>query len=416
MKLSYSDAQHTYYLDGKRCRSVTTVAKIPDDTFSLDQWRKRQVAIGLAMSPELVERVAAHFDDKDTLNRICEEAMQTAKAHEAADRGTAFHRITERVDLDQQIIETPASKAIREAWLTALDLAGLEIVPEYVERIVAYPDRLLCGKFDRIARRKIDGRYVVLDLKTGSSAVRYPHAIAVQLALYANAPVMAAPLPNSGGTTEKFEDLPELDRTVGYVVHMPTPESVEIVGIDIEAGWQIAQTICFPTLHWRKRSDLIFPLTTISTTEADDGVSGGDHVRGARSDDTTRTPASAKQTRRRARAALEQPGTPENHAVPAEHRYSWLRARLQHIAKHDLDTGVMAEIAANWPAGVPTLKQPGQTDEQFDRIMELFDAAEAKHSVPFGPRLADFIPAEPIYKILEAFPGSTIDLGTVRAA
>ena len=41
MHLKYNDRQHAYWLDGSRCKGVTTVAKIPDDTYNLDQWRKR---------------------------------------------------------------------------------------------------------------------------------------------------------------------------------------------------------------------------------------------------------------------------------------------------------------------------------------------------------------------------------------
>ena len=80
MRLKYDDKWHSYWLDGRRCKCVTTVAKIPDDTYSLDQWRKRQVAIGMAMSPPLVERAAAHFDERDKVDEVAEEAMLVAKS------------------------------------------------------------------------------------------------------------------------------------------------------------------------------------------------------------------------------------------------------------------------------------------------------------------------------------------------
>jgi hypothetical protein len=80
MKLKYNDEQHAYWLDGKRCKSVTTVAKIPDDLYRLQMWEKRQVAIGLATSHDLLEAVAAHVDDDDYLNGLCEKAKELAGA------------------------------------------------------------------------------------------------------------------------------------------------------------------------------------------------------------------------------------------------------------------------------------------------------------------------------------------------
>src|SRR5918995_2258557 len=187
VKKKPADRQHAYWLNDRRCKSITTVAKIPDNTYALEQWRKRMVALGMAMSPPLVEQAAAHFDDRDRLDQIAEAAMRVAKAHEAGERGTALHRIAERVDLDLDWIETPTSLKLRADWLAALEHAELEIVPELVERIVVYPEHMLCGRFDRICRRK-NGSLVMVDLKTGEQAIKYPHTMAIQLGLYAYAP------------------------------------------------------------------------------------------------------------------------------------------------------------------------------------------------------------------------------------
>jgi hypothetical protein len=274
VQLKYNDRQHAYWIDGKRCKGVTGLASIPDEKFALDQWRKRQVALGMALSPALVERAAVAYDDKEALNAIAEEALVAAKSHDARDRGTAAHRITERIDLDLLVVDTPLARAVQAAWKKALDDAGLEIVPEYVERIVCYPDRLIAGRFDRIARRKFDGTLVILDLKTGAGAIKYPHSVAIQLALYANAPLLAGPVPGDGGTTDEFTELPALSKSVGYVVHMPTDESVEVHPIDIAAGWEAAQQIVFPTLEWRARRDLVGtkPRATAATAPLTDNI------------------------------------------------------------------------------------------------------------------------------------------------
>jgi len=337
MKLSYNDRQHAYWLDGKRCKGVTTVAKIPDDTFGLEKWKARQVVIGMASSPPLVDRAAAHFDERDKIDDIAEEAMVAAKAHEASGRGTAAHRITERVDLGLDWIDTPQARAIRQQWTAALDHAGLDIVPELVERIVVYPDELVAGRFDRIARRRSDGRLVVVDVKTGENAVKYPHSTCVQLALYANGPLLAGPLERHGTSesTEVFEPMPDgLDRSVGVIVYLPPEGPAKVYELDLTAGWEAATGICFPTIAWRKRGRLITELAA--------------------------------------------PALP---AVAPSERVGWLRQRVVAL----VDAGHKGEVAASWPAGVPTLKQGGLTDADIDQVALTLDQLEAEHGIPFGP-------------------------------
>lgn len=252
MKLKYNDKVHGYWLDGKRCRGVSTCAKIPDDTFALDQWRKRQVAIGLAMKPSLLESVAAHHNDRSKLDLLCEEAMTAAGASDAAEAGTAAHRVTERMDSDEEIIWTPAARRTANQWKAVLEHGGIDIVTDLVERVVVYPEWRLCGKFDRVGRRRSDGRLVAIDLKTGESAVRYPHAVATQLALYANAPLLAGEWDGLDGETEHFEPLPaDLDREVGYMIHLPADDDASIYAVNLKLGWKCVQEVIFPTLAWR---------------------------------------------------------------------------------------------------------------------------------------------------------------------
>jgi len=326
VKLSYTDSTHAYYLDGKRCKSISAVAKIPDDSFSLDAWRKRQILIGVATQPSLVEQAAAHFDDRKQLDRIAEEAMQAARSHDAANRGTAAHRITERVDLNELILDSPQARAVAAAWTRALEIAGLEVVPELVERIVVYPDRLIAGRFDRFFRRKTDGRIVAGDLKTGVNAVKYPHACAVQLWLYANAPLMAGPVPRAGGTTTRFEPLPDMDRTVGYVIHMPTDNEVDVLGVDLTAA-EAGVECCFKVLEWRKTESLMIPVTEIPVDRAE-----------------------------------------------------WITGRLGEIAK--LGAEAKAMVALTWPPGV-TVKPPWSSDE-IDQLDKVLADIEGVYEMPFG--------------------------------
>jgi hypothetical protein len=282
-RLSFSSKAHAYWLTtddsdkAKRTKGVTTLAKVLEDNYSITQWLKRNVAAGMGMRPDLVERAAAHYDDRDELDGIAEEALTAAKAHEAAARGTAVHRITERIDLEQMIVDSPIARQVQAAYANALADAGLEVIPDYVERAVVYPDVPLAGTFDRIFRRKLDGALVLGDIKTGARALQYPHAIAIQLALYANAPWLAGKLSDKG-VTETFSAMPGVDKRNAYIVAMPGDdlENVQVRPVDIAAGWEAASKLVFPILEWRARTDLVRdqPIATASLTPHTDSIKG----------------------------------------------------------------------------------------------------------------------------------------------
>lgn len=345
MKLTYNDKQHAYWLDGKRCKGVTGVAAYPQDRYSIEQWRARMIVSGMAQSPPLVHRAQAHFDEREHLEAIAEEALNIAKANEAAGRGTANHRIAERVDLGLTVIETEESGAVIEAWRNALDEIGVDIVPELIERIVIYPDLLIAGRFDRIGRYRHSGRHVSVDIKTGANAnaIRYPHSVAIQLALYANAPLMAGPLqPGKNGTdwTDQFEPLPEdLHRDHGIVIYLPPEGPAQCPRVNIAAGWEAAQQICFPTIAWRNRKDLIeFGIQTV--------IDPGEFV------------------------------------IPDAH--IWLGERVQSIKA----AGYGTQLALLWSAhaDIPTFPKGGpRTKTEFDVIVGLCDKVEAENQIPFGP-------------------------------
>lgn len=344
MKLSYRDKGHAYYFTpdptaekpdpkSRRCKSVTAVAKVGDDTYSLDKWGKRQVALGMALDEgHLRERAAAHYDDRDQLDDIAEEAMTKAKSHEKAAKGTAAHRITERVDLGETVIQTPFSKAVSEAWQRALKDARLEILPEFIERIVIFPELYIAGRFDRFVKVKGTGKIACLDLKTGANAVKYPHSIARQLATYVNAPLLAGPIPGSGGETEQFEALPaKLDRKWGYVVHL-TDDKVEVVKIDIAAGWKNVKDSVFPMLAFRDNKSLVEPVA--------------------------------------AQEILVGPASPD--------RVAWIRGRLADLKTID---GAPAAVISRWPAGVSP--KPPWTDGEVDAIDACLESVEKDKSAGF---------------------------------
>jgi hypothetical protein len=296
------------------------------------------------------------------------------------------------------MIETELSRAVGAAWSKALDLAGLEIVPELIERIVVYPERRIAGRFDRIVRRKVDGRHAILDLKSGKSAIDYPHSLAIQLAGYSNAPLMAI-LAEDETSTENFEPLPDMDLDLGYVIHLPSPEKVAVFGVDLTVARKVLLDVCFATLEWRERKDIIVPCVEVPVEGVEPPPEKLAKVTTKR-DRPLKVDPEKVAAERRARL-IEQPG---NHTTPIDARRAWLKARLQHMLKDlpNLDT----VITGNWPADTPSIGKAN--DEQLDSINELFNELSAENEIPFGPALADFIWADSsldIEKLAAVFGG-----------
>lgn len=252
-KLVYNDAAHSYMLNGRRVKSVTAVAKIVPDSYALEQWRKRQVAIGLMLEPRLAERIAVDPENRETVDRVCEEAMMLAGAHHAANRGTQRHRASELADTGGPLL-TDQQRADADAWRRTLDKHGVEILPGTVEGFAIWPDHGIAGRFDRFARR--NGRPPqILDLKSGENAVRYPQGTAVQLALYARAPLISARINVTGDrstVTEWTTPPADLDHDHGLVVLLGDDMEVgELWEIDLRGGWRGAQ-LALSLVDWRR--------------------------------------------------------------------------------------------------------------------------------------------------------------------
>lgn len=270
-KLVYNDAAHAYTLNGRRCKSVTTVAKIAPDSWALEQWRKRQVAIGMMLEPRLAERIAVDPENRETVDAVCGEALMLAGAHQAAHRGTQRHRASELADTGGTLL-TDQQRDDAEAWRRTIEHHGIEIDRNLIEGFAIYPDHTVSGRFDRIAR--YGGRHVVVDLKSGENAVKYPQSTAVQLALYAHAPLISAGIDVSGDrstVTEWVAPPADLDLSTAYVVLLSDGMDIgELWEIDIKYGWFGAQH-ALSIVDWRKGhrygSDLARPVKPV--TEAD---------------------------------------------------------------------------------------------------------------------------------------------------
>jgi hypothetical protein len=254
-KVVYNDFRHTYYMDGVRARGASTVAKIPTDTFTLDLWVKRMVAAGMALDPNLIERIAVDPENKALGDAVAEDALRAAKAHLKADRGTQMHKVLELVLLNQlDRLLTAQQRADADVLRRTLDRYKLTPHDGMAEQFIAWPFHVVGGRFDCILCCP-DGRLVLTDLKSGPNAVAYPQSTACQLALYARAPWMSDGMEVDGDKTiiTKWRKMPErLDRSNAYVLLVKPDDTVGTLHeIDIEYGWAGAQ-IALEIVTWRK--------------------------------------------------------------------------------------------------------------------------------------------------------------------
>jgi len=237
--------------DGKRVtyRRCTTYIGVLDDKFKLGQWQQRMVALGLADRPDYLLGVAAHRDDKDKLNSLCEEAATAAKAHAAADIGTAVHKLSHTIDRGQDPGIIPQAY---QGDLAAYKKATAGIQWLAIERGVLIDDMKVHGTPDRVGRLP-DGRVVIADLKTGSLDFSI-NEISMQLAMYAHANMFY-----DHATRSRVPVIEGIDQSVAVVIHLPAGSGkCELLEVDIAAGWEGVQ-VAAQVWEWRSRKNLARP-------------------------------------------------------------------------------------------------------------------------------------------------------------
>lgn len=230
----------------------TTYVDCLDDKFNLQQWEKRNVAIGLADRPDLVLAVAAHREDKKELNAITAKAQEAAQASAAATRGTALHALCEQRDRGRLHGSVPAAY---QADLDAYHLATRMLRHTEIEQFGVLDDLKVAGTWDRLSAIQDQGELIIGDIKTGSiewGALK----IAMQLAIYAHA------VPYNPATGERMPRTEPVNQQRAIVIHLPAGTGTCILYyIDIEAGWEAVQ-LAGQVREWRSRKGWLTPVAT----------------------------------------------------------------------------------------------------------------------------------------------------------
>jgi hypothetical protein len=247
---------------------ATTFAKTISDTYTLNMWGRRMAIKGLTMREDLYALAAATpLEDRDTLNDIAERCAETAGSKSAAALGTALHGFTEQHDRGEKPNVPAKWQPDVKAYVAALSEHGIEVVPNLIERVVIVPRFGVAGKFDRVYRVTRDcevrlgdevftleaGTLIMGDLKTGRTLEYAWGEIVVQLWLYANAEAIF------DRKTRKYEPMPEIDKRVAVVVHLPVGQHMATVfDLNLALGEQAA-SLCATVREWRKVKGLAVP-------------------------------------------------------------------------------------------------------------------------------------------------------------
>lgn len=256
------------YKNGRRkgWTRVTTFNKAASDSKALNDWGKRNVLLGAARAPKIVDRAygKTHADAKE-LNRLVTELEEIAGAKVSADHGTEIHEITERWDGGQLEPDSipPRYREALELYAAELQRAGLEPVRGLIERTTCVLDfGGVAGTLDRVYRHRASGRYVIGDVKTGKTLSYGRNENESQLAIYARGVNRHGVFDWNTRTWQTLADVVGEPITVseewGVVIHLPVQGehagTCRTVTMDLTEGWQHAR-LCAEVRARRDREE-----------------------------------------------------------------------------------------------------------------------------------------------------------------
>jgi len=245
----------------KSWQRVTTFVALSADTYHLERWQERNVALGVAGFNANQLFHLAQMDvkaDKAKLDAIVQRAKEEAGAFKAADRGTELHKSSEDADFagswqdPYSILQvTPDDRPQIQLYLDTLRMHGLEVAylgdgTPCIERVTASQKYEVAGKLDRVYR-EVDGSYVVGDLKTKGTLDFGVGEIAAQLACYEDG------INNTGiWDGRQYNRSLRVRTDYGLVVHLPqNGDTCTVHRVDLSTGREIAR-VCLDVRDSRR--------------------------------------------------------------------------------------------------------------------------------------------------------------------
>jgi len=233
---------------------TSTLAKTLDDTWNLSQWGKRMVVWGIKQRPELLDMVGNRIKDpggktgKGILDAVATRALEEAETFKGADAGTDLHNLAEEMEFLGHVpeIATPEQRRTLNAYQAGLASQGLEILPEFTERVVVCPELGCAGRIDRIVR---DHETLMIgDLKSQKwePGAYDSLSLSIQLGVYANASYML------DAESWTWVPMPQVSKIGGVVFWIPSvrPGVFEAYDVDLVQGYKFARA-AYQLRQWR---------------------------------------------------------------------------------------------------------------------------------------------------------------------
>ena len=351
-----------------------------EDRFGLEKWKIRTTALGLVTRQDLMAQVASiPTDDKSRLDDVLSQALEAGGGSVGANLGTALHEFTQRYDLGEIMladIPDPWREDVR-AYADTIETNRLQINSELVEVTLVNDDLQLAGTADRFYRMP-SGTLVCADLKTGKAIGQNPLGYIVQLAAYANSV-------RYDTETGQRSSLGTVNLNTGYLIHVPAGQAkCDIYEVDLVAGLEAAK-LASEVRAWQKKKHLVAQIPPVKAV-------------------STETPLEAVLT------AFE-----GSCVVASQERREWLKNRISRLISV---ADAKKELVALWPTDIPKLSTDHEhSDSELDQIIQIVDALEDAHQLPFfttDPNTPP--PAKPAKKKATKLVIETIDEGAEVSA
>lgn len=214
--------------DGKNQRfsRPSNWGKDLDDENALVAWKINRAVEGVARDAALQAR-AMSLDpdgDREDWNQLREAAINAGRGSQAADIGTALHKMTERWEQEPEFDPGQPYNGFLEAYEKGM--AELGLISQRFEFQMVTEEYRAAGTADRLWELSRDlplptgemlpqGTLVIGDLKTGKNIDFSIPAYSVQMALYAQGEMYDV-------ADDRFMPTPEINQDWGIIAWMPS--------------------------------------------------------------------------------------------------------------------------------------------------------------------------------------------------
>lgn len=354
-------------------RRATTVAGYMEDKEGLITWKSAMAAFGFARSKSLLSALSVldWAADKPKVKDLVARAQSLGGSDEAADLGTAFHRVIERYVAG----ETIDYDTLPEGFGDALDAfiqfkKDFGLTVEASELTVVDDAHQIAGTADAVFSFAEDvetpfgtipaGTGVIGDFKTGSVSDLSGLKMGQQLSIYSHAD------PYHAGTGQRTDWPVEIDPNIGLILKIDLDNGAVVPWwLDLETAYQwieLSLTVA-STRTAAKKAIAQAAVATASGTKVKAGTAVDD------SDleiaETTMTPREVGKLITSATTAAELTAIRDQHGdLFTEKMTERLEKKLSELGEAPADSDLEIEADQGGPAG----------DEAADRSAEIREA------------------------------------------